>query len=147
MRMNSMPKKLLTVPIALGALLLAGCSSSESASDPAPSASVVQDVPSDQPVTDPEVDKYEQTWTTPYDQTPCGDYTLGMTEKERWVAAADMLLASRSDAGISDELPPDAMVDEFKASLALACSANEDVELAVAGAAVFSGEPEFSAAG
>ncbi|MFE9432864.1 HdeA/HdeB family chaperone [Streptomyces sp. NPDC006640] len=64
--------------------------------------------------------KYQQTWTTPYSQTHCSDYLTQMTDRQRWVMAADMLTGARKVDGGST-VPADAVVTRFKGQLATAC--------------------------
>lgn len=90
---------LLTAP-----LLLAGCSSSPS------TASAVDD------------GKFTQTWPQDYSDTTCTDWGSAMTEKQQFVAAADMLASARSKDG-ADTLPPDSLIDAFQGDVTEACSA------------------------
>ena len=64
--------------------------------------------------------KYDQTWQTPYGQTTCGDWRSQMSEHERWVAAADMLVGIRDQWGIKD-MPSDSLVDTFKDDITQGC--------------------------
>lgn len=64
--------------------------------------------------------KYTQTWTTPYAQTTCADWTSRMTSQQRFAAAADMLLGVRTKDGDA-RLPADSMVNEFVGGMTTAC--------------------------
>lgn len=64
--------------------------------------------------------KYEQTWSTPYASTTCGDYLTAMDDHQRWVLAADMLSGARKTDGATD-LPADSDVDRFQQDIATAC--------------------------
>jgi hypothetical protein len=78
------------------------------------------DQAADEPAPDTEPDKYEQTWTTSYGDTTCGAWDNEMNGHQRWVAAADMLVSARKQDG-GDQLPPDALIDQFVADITTAC--------------------------
>lgn len=75
---------------------------------------------SSQPVA---VDKYDQTWATSYADTTCTDWNSKMSEHQRWVAAADMLVNGRKTWGI-DSMPADSLVDTFEDDLDQGCEPN-----------------------
>lgn len=83
--------------------------------------------------------KYTQTWKPHYDKTSCRDFQQLMTKHERWVAAADMLSAARSDAGIVDALPSDSAVTEFAVGIDTVCTANQKLTIAEVAAGLYLG--------
>lgn len=58
--------------------------------------------------------KFEQTWSASYGSTTCADWHERMTPKQRWVAAADMLVGSPEDERWQDgpARQPDFLVRE-----------------------------------
>jgi len=138
-------RKSLLVPLAIAAVLLAGCSSGDHAADATPTSAVpiAQETPVEAPVIDVDPEKYRQTWPNQYEDTSCATYGNGMTAKERWVAAADMLTAARSDSGSNEALPEDSMVDEFESGIDEVCAANPDLTLALAAAGLYESDTGF----
>lgn len=68
---------------------------------------------------------YEQTWRQSYGETDCREWRLEMNDHERFVAAADMLLAARRADGAGD-LPPDDLIRSFQAAIADVCEADTE---------------------
>ena len=75
-----------------------------------------------------DISKYDQTWTTSYSSTTCGQWLGEMTEQQRWAAAADMLLGARSKDGDAD-LPPDDLVTAFGSGIANVCEVESSVSI------------------
>jgi len=65
-----------------------------------------------------------------------------MDGEQQWVAAADMLTASRSVDGAED-LPPDSMVDEFNAGISNVCVIGS-MALNEAAVGLYLTEPRFA---
>ena len=96
----------------------------------------------DSPIQVPE-GKYTQTWKPHYDKTSCKDYQHVMTPHERWVAAADMLVAARST--ITNEVfPPDPLVDGYAEGIDMVCTANPKFNIALAAAGLYAQDERFS---
>src|SRR5207253_6020628 len=89
---------------AIGALSLASCSTSSPSTE----------------------GKYNQTWTTAYSKTTCGDYLNSMTSKQRWAMAADMLTSLRQVDG-GNGLPADGQVTRFQVDVATGCEGESTV--------------------
>jgi len=68
--------------------------------------------------------KYDQTWTTGYADTTCADWDGKMTEHQRWVAAADMLVNGRKTWDI-DAMPADSLVDTFEGDITQGCDPSD----------------------
>ena len=66
-------------------------------------------------------DKYTQTWSQSYDSTSCLEWGSVMSEKEKWVASADMLSSMRKVDGLANPLPLDTLVDTFREAIDTAC--------------------------
>ncbi|MFJ6235051.1 hypothetical protein ACIQH0_13195 [Streptomyces griseus] len=86
--------------------------------------------------------KYEQTWTTPYSSTTCGDYLNALDKRERWVLAADMLTGARKADG-TNALPSDADVDRFQQDMATACEAEATAKTTEIGATLYALDPTY----
>ena len=65
--------------------------------------------------------KYAQTWPLDYGATRCGQWLSRMTEKQRWVAAADMLVSARKVDHDSTDMPADGLVTKFKNEVTQGC--------------------------
>jgi hypothetical protein len=64
--------------------------------------------------------KFEQTWNKDYGDTNCDDWNNEMTDKQKFVASADMLTtARRADGG--EGLPRDSLIREFQGGMTTAC--------------------------
>lgn len=81
-------------------------------------------------------DKYTQTWTTPYNETTCGDYRSKMTSKQRWVMAADVLASYRKVDG-GNTLPADTVVSRFEGDLATACEPEPSMKVTEVGVPIY----------
>ncbi|MFJ4551075.1 hypothetical protein ACIP4X_17920 [Streptomyces sp. NPDC088817] len=88
------------------------------------------------------VGKYEQTWKTPYSDTPCGDYLNEMNGHERWVTAADMLAGARKTDG-GNSLPADSEVSRFQKDVSTACQGSADITITEVGAALYLMDPSY----
>lgn len=66
--------------------------------------------------------KYDQTWAKTYAATTCSEWKSEMTDREQWVAAADMLTGARNKGDSGTGLPSDALVDDFQADITESCS-------------------------
>ncbi|MFD6474394.1 hypothetical protein ACFWEH_12950 [Streptomyces anulatus] len=86
--------------------------------------------------------KYEQTWTTPYSSTTCGDYLNTLNQHQRWVLAADMLSGARKADGTST-LPDDTDVDRFQQDMANACKAEATAKTTEVGATLYTLDPTY----
>jgi hypothetical protein len=82
MRHHQKTSTVVAVGWAAAALMLGGCGPSSSGSSAPPASG-----------------KYEQTWTMSYGETTCGHFLTEMTDKQRWVMAADMLVGARKRDG------------------------------------------------
>jgi hypothetical protein len=80
--------------------------------------------------------KYQQTWSTPYRSTTCGDYLTAMDDHQRRVLAADILVGARKADG-KGGLPADADVDRFEQDMATACEAIATAKTTEIGASVY----------
>ncbi|MET8658164.1 hypothetical protein [Streptomyces griseus] len=87
-------------------------------------------------------EKYTQTWATPYSSTTCGDYLTAMTQRQRWVLAADMLTGARKADG-ANTLPADADVDRFQQGMATACEAEATTKTTEIGATLYALDPTY----
>ncbi|MDR6868935.1 Trk-type K+ transport system membrane component [Microbacterium resistens] len=87
-------------------------------------------------------DRYEQTWNKGYSDTNCGDWSVRMTEQQRFAAAADMLAATWGKVEKSSRFPSDALIREFQDGIDTSCVADS---LDIAGVAVmlYQSEPRF----
>ncbi len=85
--------------------------------------------------------KYDQTWPHPYSQTTCADWNDDMTSAQQWAAAADMLTGARNKGDGGEGLPPDPLVDEFRAGITTACVV-DTMTLADVGAGLYLTERE-----
>ena len=56
---------------------------------------------------------YEQTWTTDYADTTCGDWARRMDDHQRFVMAGDILVALRRSDDIEPAMPSDRMIREY----------------------------------
>lgn len=97
------------VVVAVFALASTTSKSGVSSSAPAPSRS-----------TSSGNDKFTQTWPKSYGSTTCNDWLNTMTEKQKFVAAADLLTQARSNDGGSG-LPPDSMTATFASGITTVC--------------------------
>ncbi|WP_432114030.1 hypothetical protein [Streptomyces sp. S1] len=86
--------------------------------------------------------KYEQTWTTPYSSTTCGDYLTTLDDHQQWVLAADMLSGARKVDGATD-LPEDTDVDRFQQDMATACQAEATSKTTEVGATLYMLDPTY----
>ena len=66
-------------------------------------------------------DKYKQTWSKTYASTTCQEWKSAMSDKQQWVAAADMLTAARNKKDGGNGLPPDALVTTFQGGITTSC--------------------------
>lgn len=88
---------------------------------------------------------YEQTWRQSYGETDCREWRLEMDDHERFVAAADMLLAARRADGAGD-LPPDDLIRSFQAAIADVCEADTEgiVTIAEVAAGIYTLSTDFA---
>lgn len=86
-------------------------------------------------------DKYKQTWAKSYGSTSCEEWSDSMSSQQRFAAAADMLVALRSDSG----MPSDDMVHDFESGMDRACGAARHSDIGTVGGLLFStNEGEFN---
>jgi hypothetical protein len=79
----------------------------------------------------PTVGPYEQTWKQGYGETTCREWLVEMNSHERFVAAADMLVAARRVDG-ADDLPADSLIRTFEMSIGQVCAADAEGILTIA---------------
>ncbi|WP_327337387.1 hypothetical protein OG384_14905 [Streptomyces sp. NBC_01324] len=96
----------------------------------------------DVPKTTPKPGKYEQTWSTPYSATTCGQFLTDMDEHQRWVTAADMLAGARKTDG-ANTLPADSEVDRFQTDMATACEPEATAKTTEIGATLYMLDPSY----
>jgi hypothetical protein len=77
--------------------------------------------------------RFNQTWTTPYNSTTCGDWNYKMTPEQRWTMAADLLYAVR---GVT-ALPPDDLITEFGTGISTSCTPTDVLKVNEAAAALY----------
>lgn len=84
-------------------------------------------------------DRYRQTWGKAYSATTCTEWRDRMTSKQRFAAAADMLVGARKADGVAggDALPDDPVIDRFVAAVSDVCSAAPTWSVAETGASVY----------
>ena len=103
----------------LTALTLSGCGSVTSeAPDPEPTGAPTPTASAssaDESVT------WHQTWAKDYAQTTCQEFRTAMTERQRFVAAADMLVNGKRAATGDEQLPADGEVRDCQNGLIGAC--------------------------
>lgn len=112
------------------ALFNASCAGGDSAREPAATRTV---------------GPYEQTWTQSYGETDCREWRVEMNSHERYVAAADMLLAARRADGAGD-LPPESMIRSFEMAIGQACAADTEgaVSIAEVAAGIYTLSTDFA---
>ena len=66
--------------------------------------------------------RYTQTWTKAYDQTTCADWGSAMDEHQRFVMAADMLLAAQRGEQADAPIPPDSQIQTLQTAIGGACA-------------------------
>lgn len=73
--------------------------------------------------------KFTQTWTKPYGQTTCGDWRDTMTEHQKFVMAADILLTSQRKLKANAPIPNDGLIGQFQGQVQGLCltHATDDV--------------------
>lgn len=84
-------------------------------------------------------DKYTQTWSKSYDATSCLEWGTLMSQKEKWVASADMLSSLRKVDGLANPLPLDTLVDTFSEAIDTACAV-EDMKISEVAVGVYVSE-------
>jgi hypothetical protein len=77
--------------------------------------------------------RFNQTWTTSYNSTTCGDWNYNMTPEQRWTMAADLLYAVR---GVT-ALPPDDLITEFASGISTSCTPTDVLKVNEAAAALY----------
>lgn len=92
--------------------------------------------------TDSSASKYSQTWTKDYGATTCGEWLGEMTDKQQWVAAADMLAAVRDKDGGS-RLPADALVTRFQRNISIGCEGSSEVAITEAAVLIYLSDNTF----
>lgn len=100
---------------AAGAVLLAGCGGSAGSG----------------------AGKYDQTWPKQYAATTCAEFENAMTPQQRFAAAADMLAGARDTGDGGTGVPPDSLIDQFKAAVDGACEAQPTMALTEAAVGVY----------
>lgn len=88
-----------------------------------------------------DIDKYTQTWSTPYAETTCAAFMTQMTDMQRWVLAADVLTAARNTKQ-NTGLPSDSMITEFEQGLESVCDVDSMV-MTDAGRGLYMTEPRY----
>ena len=68
-----------------------------------------------------DVDQYEQTWETPYQDTTCVQWTGEVTDQQQFVMAADMLTAMRLNDDEDAEFPDDQLFNEMVGGIQALC--------------------------
>lgn len=105
-------------------LALTGCGSSSSSSTPTVN------------------DKYTQTWTTPYEKTTCKQWNTQMSDKQQWVASADMLTGAWKSEGKQD-VPPDATITSFQKNITTGCEPEPTLTILDAGVTIYKIDNSF----
>lgn len=82
--------------------------------------------------------KYTQTWTKKsYSQTKCVDWNAEMTDKQQWVAAADMLNSARNKIDGGEGLPPDVLITSFQGDITESCEVDKVDSIATIAAVLY----------
>lgn len=81
--------------------------------------------------------KYTQTWPTAYADTTCGDWNTQMTDRQQWVAAADMLTGARNKGDGGEGVPTDELVGQFQGGITNACSVDDSEPITEIAAGVY----------
>jgi hypothetical protein len=110
------PVRGITTLVVASAVLLAGCGGSTEATKTDSSAAA------ETTSSNPEVDKYKQTWTTPYGETTCAQFLNEMTRPQTFAMAADILFNARESDKPDLDLPSDEMVNEFRVEMTNVCT-------------------------
>jgi hypothetical protein len=73
--------------------------------------------------------KFDQTWPKDYGRTTCGEWTNKMSQKQNFVAAADMLVGARAVDNADAGLPSDDLIKKFRDDITDACEADASQRL------------------
>lgn len=77
-----------------------------------------------------------QTWSTPYKETTCGDWTNTMGTNEKYVAADDLLISARTASNV-DGVPSESMIESFQKAIDSSCQPDDDLNLVEIAASVY----------
>lgn len=70
---------------------------------------------------------YSQSWTKPYSQTTCSDWSTRMSDQERFATSADILTSAWVKIEASDDFPPDRLIREFQRGISSMCTGDDEV--------------------
>lgn len=136
--MNTRTTTTVVALVAAGLLALTACGGGDAA---APEQNDSERTAAAAPAS-PEPGKYEQTWTTGYGDTTCGDFLTVMDDHQRWVLAADMLSSARKADG-ADGLPADSEINRFQQDIATACKPVDTAKTTEIGVSIYLMDPTY----
>lgn len=106
----------------LGLMFAFACGESADTVADAPDSTASGSVASSVKATPTTQGKFAQTWKKGYAETTCGEWQRSMSETERRIAAADMLVGARK-TDKNTKLPSDTLITDFKQNISTACEA------------------------